>query len=190
MDEVAEPSKTNTDSKTSRRVTTGATTDGTTGGDGTTAGDEMTAAVGIRVMTIGDYQSAHDLWLATPGMGLNDRDDSHAGIASYLDRNPTTCFVAETATGIVGVILAGHDGRRGFIYHLAVLESARRRGIGSALVASAMSALEDQGINKVALVVKAANQLGNAFWASLGFTPRPDLTYRNKAITELVRIDT
>ena len=92
---------------------------------------DQTSATGttIRPMTIDDYQGVYDLWLATPGMGLNDRDDSPEGIAAYLARNPTTCFVAEKASDIVGVILCGHDGRRGFIYHLAVRPSARRPGI-------------------------------------------------------------
>jgi hypothetical protein len=51
-------------------------------------------------------------------MGLNNLDDSPEGIARYLQRNPSTCFAAEEEGELVGVILSGHDGRRGFIYHL------------------------------------------------------------------------
>lgn len=144
----------------------------------------------IRTMTLADYDAVYDLWLHTPGMGLNDTDDSREGIAAYLKRNPTTAFVAEADGQIVGVILAGHDGRRGFIHHTAVRREYRGRGIGKALVANAMSALEQEGIHKVAMVVFDRNEPGNAFWEHMGFITRPDLVYRNKNIHELVRRDT
>ena len=71
----------------------------------------------IREMKITDYNAVYDLWRKTPGMGLNDIDDSREGIDRYLKRNPRTCFVAEFDSETVGVILAGHDGRRGYIPH-------------------------------------------------------------------------
>ena len=144
----------------------------------------------IRPMSIGDYDDVHRLWLATPGMGLNDVDDSRDGIARYLKRNPTTCFVAEEDGQLVGAILSGHDGRRGFIYHTCVGLDARLGGVGRALVDAALAALRDEGITKVALVVFARNEGGNAFWEHLGFTVRSDLNYRNRALRELERIDT
>ena len=144
----------------------------------------------IRKMTINDYERAYSLWLNTPGMGLNNLDDSKDGIAKYLARNPDTCFVAEKDAAVIGVILSGHDGRRGFIYHLAVEPGKRRQGVGTALVETAMRALEREGINKAALLVMGENEKGNAFWESRGFLPRNDLVYRNKAIAELTRIDT
>lgn len=144
----------------------------------------------IRQMTIEDYDGVYMLWLNTPGMGLNTTDDSRAGIEAYLKRNPSTCFVAEHEGEIVGVILSGHDGRRGFIHHTAVSLSHRKEGIGSALVDRAMHALEQEGIHKVALVVFEKNELGNRFWEKRGFTCRDDLIYRNKNITPLTRIDT
>lgn len=144
----------------------------------------------VRNMTLEDYDAVYALWLATPGMGLNDVDDTRTGIGKFLRRNPNTCFVAEAAGDVVGVILCGHDGRRGFIYHLAVMEQCQRRGIGKALLDTAMQALEKEGIAKVALVVFAHNVKGNAFWEKYGFNHRTDLTYRNRAIVEMVRIDT
>ena len=144
----------------------------------------------IRAMTIDDYEQVYTLWLNTPGMGLNNLDDSKDGVAKYLARNPSTCFVAERDNRIIGVILSGHDGRRGYIHHTAVNESEQRNSVGTALVNAAMSALEREGINKAALVVFDKNNKGNAFWEKLGFTTREDLVYRNKAITELTRIDT
>ncbi len=144
----------------------------------------------IRLMTLSDYDAVYQLWLNTPGMGLNNLDDSQQGITKYLERNPRTCFVAEIDRRIVGVILSGHDGRRGFIYHLAVNPSHQRQGIGRALVDAAMQALEVEGIHKVALVVYTGNESGNTFWEKLGFITRPDLTYRNKNIRDLNMIET
>ena len=143
----------------------------------------------IRVMTVADYDAVYALWLSCKGMGLNDVDDSREGIARYLARNPDTCFVAEDG-GVVGVILAGHDGRRGYIYHTAVHPDARGWGIGSALVQRALAALKECGISKVALVAFSRNEGGNAFWEKQGFKLREDLSYRNLALQDMVRIDT
>ena len=144
----------------------------------------------IRVMTIDDYEKVYALWMSCKNMGFNNLDDSREGIAKYLKRNPATCFVAECGDSIVGVILSGHDGRRGFIHHLAVAENCRRQGIATELLECAVSSLAAEGINKVALLVFNRNEAGNAFWEKNGFTSREDLVYRNKALVEMVRIDT
>ena len=144
----------------------------------------------VRVMTIDDYDKVYALWLSCAGMGLNNLDDSRDGIAKYLARNPETCFVAEEAGNIAGVIIAGNDGRRGYIYHTAVSPDYRRRGIGSQLVGAALDALKELGINKVALVVFSRNENGNAFWEKVGFTERDDLVYRNRSLADIVRIYT
>ena len=144
----------------------------------------------IRVMEIGDYDAVYDMWIHTPGMGLNTTDDSRGGVEKFLRRNPHTCFAAEADRRIAGVILSGHDGRRGYIYHTAVRPEYRRQGIARALVEHAMQALEKEGIQNTALVVFARNEAGNAFWEKLGFTGRDDLVYRNKNIHPLTRLDT
>ncbi|MDE5741958.1 MAG: GNAT family N-acetyltransferase [Oscillospiraceae bacterium] len=137
-----------------------------------------------------DYEAVYGLWLSCKGMGLNTVDDSREGIERFLHRNPDTCFVAEADGKIVGAIIAGSDGRRGYIYHTAVSSDQRRQGIASKLVDAAMSALENIGITKAALVVFDRNAEGNAFWERAGFAVREDLVYRNKSIADMVRIDT
>lgn len=144
----------------------------------------------IRKMSFDDYEGIYDLWMSTPGMGLNDIDDSKIGIEKYLRRNPNTCFVAETHGRIIGVILSGHDGRRGYIYHTAVSIVNQNNGIGSALVDKALKALHNEGISKVVLVVFERNDIGNIFWEKKGFYRREDLIYRNKTLIEMERIDT
>lgn len=138
----------------------------------------------IRSMKLDDYKNVFNLWSNTAGMGLNPIDDSIEGIAKYLQRNPHTCFVAEHNGEIVGVILGGHDGRRGFIHHTAVKEEYRGRGIGTSLVNSALASLESEDIHKVALVVFEENESGNRFWEKAGFTIRDDLIYRNKHLPD------
>jgi len=144
----------------------------------------------IRVMTPDDYDHVYALWMSCKNMGFNDVDDSREGIGRYLRRNPTTCFVAEIDGALAGVILAGHDGRRGFVHHMAVGEDYRRQGVGAALVERALSALRAEDISKVALLVFRYNEAGNAFWEKMGFALREDLNYRNRALVELIRIDT
>jgi ribosomal protein S18 acetylase RimI-like enzyme len=144
----------------------------------------------IRPMTLGDYDAVYALWLATPGMGLNSTDDSREGIEAYLRRNPNTCFVAVSGGALAGVILCGHDGRRGYIHHTAVALGERNRGVGRALVEKALDALRDEGITKAALVCFRDNVIGNAFWEAIGFGRRDDLVYRNREIASLEYIKT
>ena len=149
----------------------------------------------IRPMQIEDYDNLYAMWV-TCGNGLNNVDDSREGIARYLARNPGTCFVAEVRESaadntwaFAGAILCGHDGRRGFIQHMAILPEFRGHGIGSRLVQSALSALRKEQISKVALVAFKKNAIGNAFWEQQRFTVREDLNYRNLALVEMERLD-
>ncbi len=136
----------------------------------------------IRQMKTSDYDQVHDLWMGCDGVGLNNIDDSRQGIDKFLKRNPTTCFVAKRDDKVIGTILAGYDGRRGYIYHLAVDPDFRNQGVGGKLVAISLKALEDIGCTKVALVVFNNNDLANDFWQKQGFEVRKDLTYRNKKL--------
>lgn len=138
----------------------------------------------MRLLKISDYQSVYNLWKNTSGMGLRSLDDSEEGIKRFLLRNPNTNFVAIVDEKIVGVIMAGNDGRRGYIYHLTVQNEYRRKGIASALVKECLMSLRTEEINKVALVVFSDNTNGNNFWQKLGFIEREDLVYRNLSINE------
>lgn len=135
----------------------------------------------IRVMTADDYDSVAKLWTSSSGIGVNP-DDSKENISKYLQRNPATSFVAVENGEIVGAILAGHDGYRGFIHHTAVSVSHRGIGIGTKLVNTAVDAIRNEGINKVVLVAFKTNTLGNSFWEKQGFAVREDLYYRDLRI--------
>ena len=118
--------------------------------------------INYRLMTIADYEESYSLWILC-GNGLNDKDDSPEGIGKYLKRNPATSFVATCDGKVVGVILCGHDGRRGIIQHTCVAPDMRRYGIGKKLVELAVDALKAEGINKVFLVAFKKNDKGNNY---------------------------
>ena len=146
--------------------------------------------VRIRPMRPEDYDAVYALWMSSPNMGFNNLDDSREGIERLLRRNPTTCFVAVEGDALAGVVLSGQDGRRGYIYHMAVGAPWQRRGVGTALLNRTLEAMKAEGINKVALLVFKYNEAGNAFWEEQGFTVREDVAYRNRELTHLIRIDT
>jgi len=144
----------------------------------------------IRKLTISDYDALYDLWIHTPGMGLYSIDDSRQGIAKYLAKNPDTCFGAVENGKLIGAILAGNDGRRGYFSHTAVAAESQRKGIGTKLVEAVLASFRKLGITKVALLAFSRNEKGNAFWEKMGFHERTDLVYRDFTIAEMTHLDT
>lgn len=138
----------------------------------------------VRIMTIEDYEGVYALWKKIKGFGIRSIDDSEEGVARFLKRNPTTSVVAEKDGRIVGSILCGHDGRRGCLYHVCVDEDYRRHGIGKRMVVFAMKALKEEKINKVSLIAFTENDIGNAFWNTIGWTERLDLNYYDFTLNE------
>ena len=138
----------------------------------------------VRIMTIEDYEGVYALWKKIKGFGIRSIDDSIEGVARFLKRNPTTSVVAEKDGRIVGSILCGHDGRRGCLYHVCVDEDYRRHGIGKRMVVFAMKALKEEKINKVSLIAFTENDIGNAFWNTIGWTERLDLNYYDFTLNE------
>lgn len=134
----------------------------------------MAQQMKFRPMTTNDYASTVQLWTRTEGVRLRDAD-SREGIEKYLARNPGLSFVAESDDMLVGTIMSGHDGRRGYIQHLSVLDSYRRRGIGSQLVALCLEALKKEGILKSHLMILADNEAAKIFWSRLGWVGRRDI---------------
>ncbi|XCP84351.1 GNAT family N-acetyltransferase [Roseburia hominis] len=138
----------------------------------------------VRAMTIEDYEEVYALWIKIKGFGIRSIDDSREGVARFLRRNPSTSVVAKSDGKIVGAILCGHDGRRGCLYHVCVDPRYRRRGIGKSMVVYAMEALKAEEINKVSLIAFTKNDIGNAFWNTIGWTRRQDLNYYDFTLNE------
>ena len=138
----------------------------------------------IRLMTIEDYDSVKALWMTIHGFAIRSIDDSREGIERFLRRNPTTSVVAVEDGRIVGAILCGHDGRRGCLYHVCVDPDYRRQGIGKSMVVKCMQALKEEHISKVSLIAFSVNDIGNAFWHTIGWTERLDLNYYDFTLNE------
>jgi ribosomal protein S18 acetylase RimI-like enzyme len=136
----------------------------------------------LQELTIEYYDQILELWKRVPGMGLSDAD-SQANVEAFFARNPGLSFTYIEDGKIVGTILAGHDGRRGYIYHLAVDEAYRRRGIGQRLVQASLGKLRESGIAKCHLFVFADNQLGQDFWESTEWKRRDDLLLFSKSLS-------
>lgn len=132
-------------------------------------------------MTASDYPEVAALWEASPGVGLSP-SDSREGVSRFLDRNPSLSFVARDRGRLVGAVLCGHDGRRGYISHLAVARSHRRRGVGRSLVEHALRALVDERIDKCHIFVFAENDDAMAFWKSEGWTERVELVVLSRFV--------
>jgi len=128
----------------------------------------------IQIMTLDDYEQITALWSSSAGVGLSVADNKE-NIARYLERNPGLSFVALDADQLVGAALCGHDGRRGYIHHLAVEQPHRLQGIGKALVTRCLTALRAAGIDKCHLFVFTANQNAQSFWNEVGWSHRTDL---------------
>jgi ribosomal protein S18 acetylase RimI-like enzyme len=121
-----------------------------------------------------DYDEVMALWSSSEGLTLRDAD-SREGIARYLARNPGLSFVARDGDRVVGAVLAGTDGRRGYLQHLAVASTHRGRGLGRALADSSVRALRSLGIEKCHLMVRQENALARTFWLHLGWQERRDV---------------
>lgn len=124
----------------------------------------------IREMTIDDYDEVAALWQMTEGVWF-DEDDELEKLDAYLRRNPGLSFVALHAGRVVGTVQCGHDARRGYLHHLAVVPSCRRKGLGAALVARSLSRLAELGIPQCNIFVLGDNTEALGFWEANGWEP-------------------
>jgi ribosomal protein S18 acetylase RimI-like enzyme len=128
----------------------------------------------LRVFRIDDYDAVVGLWRRTEGVGLNE-SDTRPAIAAFFRRNPRMSFVAEKNGRIVGAVLCGYDGRRGYLHHLAVSKRHRERGIGRQLVHTCLTELRKMDIQKCSIFLYASNTAGLKFWQRMGWSVRPEI---------------
>lgn len=131
-----------------------------------------TPAVTIRQFALDDYDRAVALWSAVEGVEICE-GDSREEIAEYLKRNPGLSRIAEANDTIVGAALCGHDGRRGWIYHLAVAHEFRGQGVGKLLLDDCERGLRKAGLKRAIILVAADNPAGHQFWLRNGWEDIP-----------------
>ncbi len=135
----------------------------------------------LRPMAITDYEAVRALWASCEGVGLNDADQPDS-LQAYLVRNPGMSFVAQEGDAILGAVLCGHDGRRGYLNHLAVSPGHRCQGIARDLVTHCLEALQTAGIGKCHLFIFSSNTDGRNFWREIGWELRSDLTVASRIL--------
>ena len=123
----------------------------------------------IKEFSMLDYKEAKDFWASMPEVGLDDAD-SISSMELFLKRNPELSFVARLDGKLIGAVLCGHDGRRGYLHHLATHPDFRSKGIGKRLLNTCLSALDRQGISRCNIFIFSNNEKGKGFWKKVGWT--------------------
>jgi len=126
------------------------------------------------VMSMADYPEVYALWDGMPGIGLSSADSPEA-IARYLEHNPGMSYTARQNGRLVRAELCRHNGRRGYLQHLAVAPDARRKRVGRALVDRCLIGLAAEGITRCHIFVYTDNEIGLGFWESAGWFLRGNL---------------
>ena len=132
----------------------------------------MSGNVVTREFCVDDYDPALELWRSVEGLEVAEGDDRE-GVAQFIARNPGLSRVAVDGTRVVGVVMCGHDGRRGHIYHLAVDPEYRRYGVGKRLVQECLDGLRQVGVVRAIILVADDNPGGAEFWTRAGWEDIP-----------------
>jgi ribosomal protein S18 acetylase RimI-like enzyme len=126
-------------------------------------------------MEKGDLAEVIQFWQGMEGIGLSE-SDSYSALSLYLQRNPGLSWVTRNKDReLIGAVLCGHDGRRGYLHHLAVAQDYRRKGIGRALVERCLSSLRELKVLKCNIFLFSLNPEGQGFWKAMGWKERRDL---------------
>jgi len=128
----------------------------------------------IRPMQPGDITSTRRLWESMAGIALSGADEPQQ-LLEFLHKNAGTCFVATTDDQVIGTVGGGSNGRRSYLYHLAVDARFQRQGIGRSLMDRCLEAFRQAGPQKSHLFVVQGNEQGLRFWQRVGWKKRDDI---------------
>lgn len=134
----------------------------------------------IKPMQKDDYSFLVSLWSSFPGNTMTGAD-SMEDFERFLGRNADYCFTAFIDGNLMGSVMAGHDSRRGYIYHLAVDESLQGKGTGTGLMNAAENALRNAGIEKAHLFIYTDNP-AIRFYEKTGWHGRSDIAVMSKVL--------
>ena len=121
-----------------------------------------------REFLINDYEAAVELWKRVEGLDIAEGDDRES-VRRFLGQNRGLSRVATDGSTIVGAVLCGHDGRRGYIYHLAVDPAYQGRQLGKRLVEECLAGLRRAGLERANILVAKDNPRGRDFWRRTGW---------------------
>ena len=127
-----------------------------------------------------DYGALVELWSKFPGNTMTGADGPK-GFGAFLARNGRFCYTAEEEGRVVGSVMAGTDGRRGYVYHLAVDPGRQGEGLGRMLMERAEESLREAGIEKAHLFIYADNP-AIRFYRRAGWHLREDIEVMSKVL--------
>jgi ribosomal protein S18 acetylase RimI-like enzyme len=137
----------------------------------------------IRPFEMTDYEAVFALWRAgAPGIEIRPSDNRQE-VAKRCFRDRDLFLVAESEGRLLGVVMGGWDGRRGWIHHLAVAPDARGQGVAQALVGALEDRMRGVGCLKVNLLVRQSNDAARRLYDRLGYNETPDLIVMGKELT-------
>jgi ribosomal protein S18 acetylase RimI-like enzyme len=122
----------------------------------------------VVAMNLNRFDELINFWKSIEGLYLSD-DDSYENLGVFLKRNPKLNFMVLHGNSIIATIKCSHDGRRGYIHHLAVKEEFRKKGIARELVVRSLNNLRQKGIREYRVFVVDSNQEAISFWKHIGF---------------------
>ncbi len=129
-------------------------------------------SIALAEMTLHHYDDLIALWDRCEGLG---NAETYSELETFLNRNPACSMVAHHGQTMVGAAMCGHDGRRGYLYHVAVAPDYRNSGVGKSLVERCMQQLRRLGIVRCSIHLYSENDTGEAFWSRIGWRLRTDL---------------
>jgi ribosomal protein S18 acetylase RimI-like enzyme len=135
----------------------------------------------VRDFTMEDYDGAVALWKRETHIGLSSADGRDA-LEAFLRRNSGLSKVMIRGGRLTGTVLCGHDGRRGYVYHLYVEPEHRRGGMATLLVDACLDSLRREGIQKCHLFIFKGNEEGKSFWAGRLWKKRDDIEVFSRGI--------
>ncbi len=135
----------------------------------------------IRKVNISDFEQIFSLW-EKAGLSLTDKQTELYDFQNILKLNPSSCFVLTDKQNIIGCVLGTFNGRRGWIYHLAIHPSYHNLGLGSLLLDTAETELKKKGAHRMNLGVSLTNLKVIPFYEKSGFTITTDALYLTKNI--------
>lgn len=123
----------------------------------------------IQIMHISDFHNAYALWQKTGGLSLTTPEKEKKELETILTNNPSSCFIAVENKQTIGTILGTFNGRRAWIYHLAIHPNWQKMGYGSALLQQAETILRSKSATKILLSVGISNLKTVPFYEKNGY---------------------
>ncbi|KKM89258.1 hypothetical protein LCGC14_1250530 [marine sediment metagenome] len=119
------------------------------------------------------YDDLIELWRIT-GISLGSSDNKEE-LARMSRQNPDLFLIGKVSDAIIGVVMGGFDGRRGYVHHLAVDQNYQKKGYGKLLMNELIKRFRQKGIHKVHLFIEKRNNKVVNFYRNLGWEVREDL---------------